>query len=94
MKINWKVRAHNPQFWLQTALAIVVPVGGYFGITGADVTTWLALWSVIVDAVSNPYVLFIIGVSLYNSILDPTTRGLSDSKQALGYDAPHKDGGL
>lgn len=90
MKINWKVRAKNPQFWLQIALAIVVPVGGYFGITGADVTTWLALWNVIVDAVSNPYVLFIIGVSLYNSVLDPTTRGFSDSQRALNYDEPAK----
>lgn len=88
MKINWKVRAKNPQFWLQVALAIAVPIGGYFGITGADVTTWGALWNVIVDAVSNPYVLFIIGVSLYNSVLDPTTRGLSDSRRALNYDEP------
>lgn len=92
MKINWKVRAKNPQFWLQIALAIVVPVGGYFGITGADVTTWLALWNVIVNAVSNPYVLFIIGVSLYNSILDPTTRGFSDSRRALNYDEPAESG--
>lgn len=92
MKINWKVRAKNPQFWLQIALAIVVPVGGYFGITGADVTTWLALWNVIVVAVSNPYVLFIIGVSLYNSILDPTTRGFSDSRRALNYDEPAESG--
>lgn len=90
MKINWKVRAKNPQFWLQIALAIVVPVGGYFGITGADVTTWYALWNVIVDAVSNPYVLFIIGVSVYNSVLDPTTRGFSDSQRALNYDEPAK----
>lgn len=88
MKINWKIRAKNPQFWLQVALAIAVPIGGYFGITGADVTTWGALWNVIVDAVSNPYVLFIIGVSLYNSVLDPTTRGLSDSRRALNYDEP------
>lgn len=88
MKINWKIRAKNPQFWLQVALAIAVPIGGYFGITGADITTWGALWNVIVDAVSNPYVLFIIGVSLYNSVLDPTTRGLSDSRRALNYDEP------
>lgn len=92
MKINWRIRAKNPQFWLQIALAIVVPVGGYFGITGADVTTWIALWQVIVDAVSNPYVLFIIGVSLYNSVLDPTTRGFSDSRRALNYDEPAESG--
>lgn len=88
MKINWKIRAKNPQFWLQIALAIVVPVGGYFGITGADVTTWSALGNVILNAVSNPYVLFIIGVSVYNSVADPTTRGFSDSRRALNYDEP------
>lgn len=88
MKINWKVRAKNPQFWLQIALAIVVPIGGYFGITGADITTWVALWDVILNALSNPYVLFIIAVSVYNSVLDPTTRGFNDSERALTYDEP------
>jgi len=91
MKINWKVRAKNTQFWAQVFLAIAVPIGAYFGITGADLTTWGALWDVIIDAVLNPYVFFTIVVSVYNAIPDPTVSGLSDSKQALTYDKPRKD---
>lgn len=87
-KINWRVRVRNVQFWAQTFLAVAVPIGGYFGITGADITTWGALFDVLSDAVANPYVLFTIAVSVYNSIPDPTVAGLSDSAQALGYDKP------
>lgn len=92
MRINWKVRRRNPQFWIQIALAVVVPVGAYYGITGADVTSWGALFGIIVDALKNPYVLFMIGASVYNAIPDPTVKGVSDSEQALGYDKPRKDG--
>lgn len=92
MKINWKVRAKNTQFWVQVFLAIAVPIGAYFGITGADLTTWGALWDVLVDAVANPYVLFTIAVSVYNAIPDPTVAGISDSDRAMAYDKPRKDG--
>lgn len=91
-EINWKVRARNPQFWAQVFLAIAVPIGAYFGITGEDLATWGALWDVLVDAVSNPYVLFTMAVSVYNAIPDPTVSGLGDSRQALNYDKPRKDG--
>lgn len=91
MRINWKIRARNPQFWFQMALAIAVPVGAYFGLTGADLTTWSALWSVIFDAISNPYVLFTIAVSVYNATTDPTTRGINDTKRVMRYDEPGGD---
>ena len=91
MKINWKVRAKNPQFWLQVALAVGVPVFAYYGISGVEITSWAVLGNLVVDAVSNPYVLFTTAVSLYNSITDPTTRGVSDSAQALSYDKPNEE---
>lgn len=90
MKINWKVRGKNPQFWTQVFLAVAVPIGAYFGITGADLTTWGALGNVLVDAVLNPYVLFTIVVSVYNAIPDPTVAGISDSDRAMTYDKPRK----
>lgn len=92
MKINWKVRYHNPMFWVQTFLAIAVPIGAYFGLTGQDITSWPILFSVIVDAISNPYVLFTVAISVYNAIFDPTTAGLSDSRQALSYVKPRAGG--
>ncbi|WP_017728476.1 phage holin [Halalkalibacterium ligniniphilum] len=92
MKINWKVRSSNPLFWVQVFLAIVVPIGAYFGLTGQDITSWPILFRVVIDALSNPYVLFTVAVSVYNAVMDPTTYGLGDSKQALGYKKPKKEG--
>ena len=59
-----------------------------FGLTAADITSWPALGSLIVQAVSNPYVLCLAAVSVWNALQDPTTPGLSDSTRALGYTTP------
>lgn len=88
MKINLTVRAKNPLFWVQIALAIVTPILAYFGLTAADMTSWAALGSLIVQAVSNPYVLCLAAVSAWNALQDPTTPGLGDSPRALGYTTP------
>lgn len=90
MKINWRVRFTNPQFLFQLFISIAVPIGAYFGITGADVTTWPGLFGIILDAISNPFVLFMIATSVYNSLNDPTNVGLSDSPDALRYAKPRK----
>ncbi len=86
--INWNVRLKNPHFWLQIALSILAPVLAYNGISGQDLTTWRAVGDLALDAVSNPYVLTLIGVSVYNAVTDPTTRGIGDSNRALNYKAP------
>lgn len=91
MKINWTVRLKNPQWWVQIVLALVIPVLGYFGMTGADITTWGVLWNTLLKAVSNPYVLVLAAVSVYNAIVDPTTAGIGDSLQALNYTSPKKE---
>lgn len=88
MKINWKVRFRNPMFWFQIFLAVAVPIGAYFGITGSDITSWGILLQIIVDAISNPFVVGTIIVSVFNAINDPVVSGLSDSKQALRYERP------
>ena len=91
MRINWRVRGKNPQFWINLALSVVVPIGAYYGITGADLTTWGALWDITVQAVSNPFVLFTMAVGSYNALGDPTTPGLSDSELARSYKKPGGD---
>ncbi|KIL79609.1 phage holin [Bacillus badius] len=88
MNINWKVRAKNPLFWFQLFLSIVVPVGAYFGLTGQDITSWPILLDVTLNALSNPYVLFIVGVSVFNALNDPTTKGVADSNLAMRYKEP------
>ncbi|MCI9274344.1 MAG: phage holin [Clostridiales bacterium] len=86
--MNWKVRAKNPQFWVQIILALVAPVLAYFGLTGADFTTWAMVGQTFLSAIANPYVVILALVSVWNALQDPTTAGVSDSAQALTYTIP------
>ncbi|MEZ7173573.1 phage holin [Sporosarcina sp. OR05] len=92
MKINWKVRLKNPYFIVQIILAIGAPLLAYYGLTAQDLTTWGSVFNLIWDALSNPYVLGLIFVSVFNALNDPVVEGLSDSEQALRYQKPKKRG--
>ena len=84
--INWKVRIKNKTFWLTlipAVLLLVQVVANVFGYTlnlGELGDKLLA----VVNALFA--VLTILGI-----VTDPTTAGISDSKQALNYDTPKKD---
>lgn len=91
MKINWKVRAKNPQFIALIILSVLMPVLAYMDMSFEDLTTWQALGSVLFEMVKNPFVLGTVAVSIYNAVYDPTTAGFSDSQQALGYNKPKDD---
>ena len=86
--INWKVRFKNPVFVIQLLFVFFTPAFVYFGVTGQQITTWGIFFEVLIDAFSNPYVLFSMVAALWNAITDPTTRGTTDSRQALEYDKP------
>lgn len=88
--MNLKVRMKNPVFWAQIVLTVLVTVFGYFGLTGADITSWPILGQTLLAAISNPYVVFTVVVAVWNALNDPTTSGLADSTQARGYVAPRK----
>lgn len=88
MKINWKVRFANPEFWKQIALAVFVPLLAYYGMNWSDMTTWAAIGDLFVQAIQNPVVVLSVVVSVYNAIIDPTTKGIGDSAQAMTYDKP------
>ena len=89
--INWKVRIKNPMFWAGICTAIVLPILSYLGLNWGDMTTWAALGNILLDAVKNPVILVSVVISVYNAVLDPTTKGFGDSKQALNYDKPKGD---
>ena len=91
MKINWKVRLKNPVFWGQLAVAVVAPILAYLGLSWQDMTTWSTFGGVFVKAISNPVVIVSVLVSVWNLINDPTTKGLSDSAQALTYEKPKEE---
>lgn len=91
MKINWKVRLRNPVFWVQVAVAIILPILAHLGLEWEDMTTWAALGGVLVDAVKNPVIVVAVIVSVWNAVIDPTTAGVGDSSQALTYEEPKKE---
>ena len=81
MKINWKVRIANKQFWLSVipaVLLVIQVVGAVFGYTldFGDLGNKLLA---VVNAVFA--LLVILGV-----VVDPTTQGVSDSERAQQYD--------
>lgn len=89
--VNFKVRFKNPVFIAQFILAILTPVLAYAGLTAADLTTWKTLGDLILGAISNPYVLSLVVVSVWNAINDPTTPGVADSDRAQTYTVPGID---
>lgn len=90
-KINWKVRFKNPVFIAQLLLAILTPILAYAGLTVQDMTTWQAIGNLLLGAISNPYVIGLVIVSVWNALNDPTTTGITDSSKALTYDVPNSN---
>ena len=88
MKINLKVRFKNPMFYAQLILSVLTPILTYMGLTASDLTTWSKLGEVLLQALSNPYVVSLVLVSVYNALVDPTTKGFGDSENALTYETP------
>ena len=86
--MNFKVRFKNPIFIAQFILAILTPILAYAGLTVQDLTSWSKLGQLLINAISNPYVLGLIAVSVWNALNDPTTAGVTDSKQAMTYQIP------
>ncbi|MET3558714.1 phi LC3 family holin [Streptococcus rupicaprae] len=90
MNINWKVRFNhkNKVFVSRFVLAVIVPVLAYLGLKFEDLTSWGAVGRVLVDFISNPYLIGLAVVNALNVLPDPTTAGLSDSERALTYTEP------
>lgn len=91
MKINWKVRLKNPQFWIAIGVVFFANLFAMSGVTFEEVNSWSQLGSLILDALKNPYTFITLGAFVYATALDPTTSGVSDSKQALRYIKPKRD---
>lgn len=86
MKINWTVRIKNKNFWISfipAMLLLVQVVASVFGYS-LDLGDLGNKLLAVVNAAFG--VLAIIGV-----VTDPTTKGISDSDQAMTYEKP-KDG--
>lgn len=82
-KINWVVRFQNPVFVAQLIMSIIIPMVGYAGIQLSDITSFGILIHLLVSSLQNPYVIGLIIFSVYNAIIDPTTKGHKDSTEIL-----------
>ncbi|WP_195543767.1 phage holin [Massiliimalia timonensis] len=83
MSINWRVRLKNKTFWLSlipAVLLLVQVIAAVFGYT-LDLGELGNRLLAVVNALFA--VLSILGV-----VTDPTTKGVSDSTQAMNYDVP------
>lgn len=78
MNINWKLRLQHKSFWV-ALIGLLVILSQQVGIK--------FLPENIADITNT---ILAIGV-LVGVITDPTTAGLGDSNQALGYDKPKED---
>lgn len=83
--MNWKLRLMNRATLAGIFAAVVGCVYQVLGLLG------------IVPPISQDVVVNVLGLALnllvaLGVIVDPTTAGLGDSKRAMGYDEPWKDG--
>lgn len=82
-RLNWRVRINNPAFWITTipmALAIITLILDIFGVT-VDLGDLGNKLKALVQLVF----MFLGALGLVN---DPTTKGFSDSTQAMTYEKP------
>lgn len=76
--MEWKLRFKNPIFWVNIGLSIFTPIFCYFGVKAQDMTTWGMFFNILLDAIKNPYVVFTVAVSVWSTIINPTTKGITD----------------
>lgn len=73
----------NLQFISRFALAVFVPVLSYFGLSFEQLDSWLVVWDVFVQAISNPYVVILTIVNGINVVFDSTHSQLRDTDLVL-----------
>ena len=87
MRLNWTVRAKNQWFWVTLGGVILAAMG----ISPEMFTSWGAVWDAIKNLVSNPYMRGCVILAVLGVFIDPTTKGMGDSSQALTYKKPKED---
>ena len=81
--INWSVRIRNKAFWvaiIPAVLVLIQVVAAVFGYT-------LELGELGNKLIAVVNAVFVV-LSILGVVNDPTTSGLSDSKQAMTYELP------
>ena len=84
--INWIVRIKNKAFWIAFIPAVLMLIQVVAAVFGIQIDLG-DMGNKLLDVVIAAFMLLaILGV-----VTDPTTDGVTDSTQALGYTEPKKD---
>ena len=84
MKMNIPVRLKNVWFWVGVVGVLLTALG----IDPKMLTSWSALKEAVMDVLGNPYLLGSAAIALLGQFVDPTTKGIGDSEQAMTYTEP------
>ena len=87
MKLNMSVRIKNPWFWVTLAGVIMTAMG----VSPEMFTSWGAVADAFMELLSNPYMLGSVVLAVLGVFIDPTTKGVNDSAQAMTYTEPKGD---
>ena len=82
MKINWKVRLKQPSFWIATVPIVITFVYSVLALIGIAP-------SITQDTVQNLFLALVAVLAQFGIVVDPTTKGVSDSDRAMKYDKPN-----
>ena len=83
--INWTVRFRNKAFWVSLIPAVLLLVQGVAAVFGYTLDLGV-LGDRLLCVVNALFaVLAVLGV-----VTDPTTAGVGDSQQAMGYETPRE----
>ena len=84
MNINWKVRLKSGSWWLGIISAVVTAVFAVLQLCNVELP-------VTADQIMQAATLVLMIPAAIGITTDPTTKGVSDSAQAMNYTEPKQD---
>lgn len=83
MNINWRVRIKNKAFWVALIPALLLLVQQVCAVFGVQLD-FGELQAQLMSIVGTVFTL----LAILGIVADPTTAGMGDSEQAMGYEEP------
>lgn len=83
MSINWRVRIKNKAFWVALIPALLLLVQQVCAVFGVALD-FGELQAQLISIVGTVFTL----LAILGIVADPTTAGMGDSEQAMGYTEP------
>jgi len=74
-----KKRMRNPYFWI----GIIGIVLTAMGVSADTLTSWDAVYAALLQLIHNPYMIGSVIIALVGVFVDPSSKGLLDSKPMI-----------